>query len=88
MNLLPKIALCDNCLQYPEDCECCTSCGCPDEHEYGCDQAETRRSMIVPKRRTLRGLGQELTYKTPTSVIRIDDACGHESTENKLWIHF
>lgn len=79
-----KANLCDRCLQYAEDCECCTDCGCVDLHEHGCGEVETTRhprarfeSAIVPRKYpTLRGLGveDEQTIETPVVVIRVSEA--------------
>lgn len=80
-----ELALCDSCLQYVADCECCECGGFTDDHVTGCDEAQTkpRVSMVVERRvPTQRGLGLDLTIKTPAIVIYIGNATGLESTDN------
>ena len=37
-----KIAMCERCLQYEGDCECCRTCGGTDGHTFDCDEADTK----------------------------------------------
>lgn len=81
-----KAGLCDRCLQYAEDCECCGDCGCVDLHERDCSEAATMtmrysmarfQSAIVPcmQRSTLMGLGDdERTEETPVFVFRVSES--------------
>lgn len=79
LRLIVKIATCARCLQYPEDCACCTSCIGSGEgiHEAGCEEVVTKRSMVIPRNpmtsapATLRGIGQDLTFSNPRFVIRV-----------------
>jgi hypothetical protein len=77
--------LCDSCLQYREDCECCPWCGGVDFHEYSCSEGPTKRVSAIlshaatPRARpTLRSPGNE--SETPIYVFRIDSSTGAEST--------
>jgi len=74
-----KIAQCDRCLQFPEDCECCTDCGCVEVHDYGCSAAETRPRVVVRNYQTLRGLGAERRV-----VVHVADVGYEEHTERFL----
>jgi hypothetical protein len=88
---IAKLAMCDRCLQYAEDCACCTSCaGEVYDHEHGCSEAQTKPRMtstVVPREQprrgiTLRGIGQDLTIRTPVTVIRVcESARGLDSTD-------
>lgn len=81
--IVAKIAVCDGCLQYAEDCECCPECRLSTGHEHGCQNAATKReSIVVVRRKTMSGLGDEMprTIRSPSIVIRVDDANGAEST--------
>jgi len=78
---IARFAMCENCLQYKEDCQCCASCGGCEVHEHGCEDAETkprldaRQLRELAERRTMRGLGPERRV-----VVKVGDARGDEST--------
>jgi len=85
--MIAKIASCDRCLQYAEDCACCADCGGTDgDHTRDCDHASTRVfSMVVPRmkkpvRLTLVGLGSDRTIVEPRIVVRVGDALPLEHT--------
>lgn len=88
--IVMKIAVCDGCLQYAEDCECCPECRFSGGHDHGCENATTKReSLVVVRRKTIMGLGEEVpcTIRSPSIVIRVDDVSGVESTGQVPAVH-
>jgi len=79
---IPGLALCGACLQYEEDCECCPSCGgFTDDHDAGCDEADTKRiSMVVRKKQEVRPQKRDFTERTDVVIILDNDAHGLDST--------
>jgi hypothetical protein len=75
MSTIPKFGICDRCQQYESDCEG----RCADE-----DMTATRRRLEVTPTRprtcsdrpTLRGLGADLTIRTPAYVFRVQSDVG------------
>lgn len=58
---LPTPGLCDRCLQYVEDCECCPGCGLADVHEHGCAFK-------------LSAISYQLSARRPVLELVLDDA--------------
>lgn len=79
-----RSGICRYCLQYNEDCECCSECKGVDVHEFGCTMADTKPHRVMDwtplwfRPRVL----EDDTDKIPRHSIRFgDDLSGFESTE-------
>lgn len=48
-----SLKICPRCIQYADDCECCTDCGGVECHDHGCSEAVTRE-IIRPAARVVR----------------------------------
>jgi hypothetical protein len=83
MHAIARISLCDRCLHYLEDCDCCRECGGCEVHDYGCGEAVTRERIshvreLVPK---LHDEPSPDTERMGLVVLVVDDdASGTECT--------